>query len=235
MSDRQQTALIAGERIIYTMRRSRRAQHVLLHVDVEGHVEVVLPWRVAWEYGEKFVQDKGGWIRRHRQKSRNRRRLPVGDGSILALLGESFVLRVVSSVGRKRSSIVQRGGEVIVSVAPQALVRRVLALWYRRRAQAFFELAAKAYAEKLKVRVGCVVVGNHKTQWGSCSARGRLSFNWRLLLGPQWVAEYVAAHEVAHLVHHDHSSTYWATVALVYPDYIRARRWLRDNAEQLLW
>jgi len=111
--------------------------------------------------------------------------------------------------------------------------KRVLEQLLREHAKAFFAQEAMRRAEQLGVTIHTIAVGNYRSQWGSCSRRGRLAFNWRLLLGPRWVAEYVVAHEVAHLVEHNHSRRYWAVVEQLYPDYKAARRWLRDHAREL--
>ena len=78
-----------------------------------------------------------------------------------------------------------------------------------------------------------VRVGDYRSRWGSCAPDGTLAFSWRLVMAPDWVLDYVVAHEVAHLAHMDHSPAFWAVVARLVPDYPRHRRWLAANGAGL--
>lgn len=233
---RQETLTVAGERLIYTVRRSRRAKHLLLHVDEAGEVEVVVPWWVPLYQAAHLIRDKHRWLRREQERRlASPPRRSWQDGSQLPLWGEGVTLRVRRELERQRAHVAIKGRELKVTLPAYSSVRAAVEAWYARQARTFFTEAAEAAAEQLNVAITRISVGNHKTQWGSCSKNGRLSFNWRLLLGPTWVARYVVAHEVAHLVHHNHSARYWAVVGKLYPDYTRARRWLRKEAQQLRW
>ncbi len=100
--------------------------------------------------------------------------------------------------------------------------------WYKREAQAYYSAQGGEYAKILGFSGLTIRARNMKTQWGSCSQKAKvLTFNWRLALGPEPVARYVAAHEVAHLVHPNHSPAFWATVLELYPEYGEHRAWLR--------
>lgn len=232
----QETITLAGERLIYTVRRSRRAKHLLLQVDGNGQVEVVMPWWVPAHQAASLVRSKQRWLRRQRTKRVvPPPRLPWHDGSQLPYLDEQLILRLRRDPKRQRATVVRQGQVLYVTLPDRGSVREVLEAWYARQARIFFTRAAQALADHLGVTVERVSIGNHKTQWGSCGPMGQLSFNWRLLLGPKWVAQYVSVHEVAHLVHHNHSSRYWAVVEKLYPDHRQARRWLRQQAEELRW
>lgn len=79
-----------------------------------------------------------------------------------------------------------------------------------------------------------ITIRDQKTRWGSCSARGTLSFNWRLMLAPPGILDYVVVHELCHLTHMDHSAAFWQKVESVYPDYRTARKWLKDHGQELV-
>lgn len=79
-----------------------------------------------------------------------------------------------------------------------------------------------------------ITIRDQKTRWGSCSARGTLSFNWRLMLAPPAILDYVVVHELCHLTHMDHSPAFWQAVGEVYPDYSTARKWLKDHGQELV-
>ena len=104
-----------------------------------------------------------------------------------------------------------------------------------RRARAQVELPAilSNWAQRLGVRVDAVSVRDQKTRWGSCGRNGRICLNWRLLLMPGWVRDYVLVHELMHLERLDHSPRFWALVGQAYPAFREARAWLRANGQRL--
>lgn len=79
-----------------------------------------------------------------------------------------------------------------------------------------------------------ITIRDQKTRWGSCSARGTLSFNWRLMLAPPAILDYVVVHELCHLTHMNHSAAFWQSVEQVYPDYRTARKWLKEHGQELI-
>lgn len=79
-----------------------------------------------------------------------------------------------------------------------------------------------------------ITIRDQKTRWGSCSARGTLSFNWRLMLAPPTILDYVVVHELCHLTHMNHSAAFWQAVEAVYPDYRTARKWLKEHGQELM-
>ncbi len=79
-----------------------------------------------------------------------------------------------------------------------------------------------------------ITIRDQKTRWGSCSVKGTLSFNWRLMLAPPAILDYVVVHELCHLTHMDHSAAFWQAVETVYPDYRNARKWLKDHGQELV-
>lgn len=104
---------------------------------------------------------------------------------------------------------------------------------HRRRAVEELPGRLLAMADRLGLAVSQVSIRNQRTRWGSCGRNGHITLNWRLVLMPEWVADYVIVHELMHLRRLDHSPAYWKLVAAVYPRYREARQWLRANAERL--
>ena len=90
------------------------------------------------------------------------------------------------------------------------------------------------FAKVMGIDYGRITVRNQKTRWGSCSAKGTLSFNWRLMLAPPAILDYVVVHELCHLTHMNHSAAFWQAVEAVYPDYRSARRWLKEHGQELI-
>ena len=110
---------------------------------------------------------------------------------------------------------------------------KLLTLWLKQRALHFLADQSKQYAKLLQVKVQKVRVREVRSRWGSCSHKGNLSYSWRLIFAPLEVTQYVCAHEVAHLVHMNHSPAFWNTVALICENYKDHRNWLRSNGHTL--
>ena len=104
----------------------------------------------------------------------------------------------------------------------------------RRLAGTVLRQKAALYAGIMQVTFGTITVRDQKTRWGSCSAKGNLNFNWRLILAPEPVLDYVVIHELAHRKEMNHSDRFWNLVETVMPDYRNQRRWLKDHGDRLM-
>ena len=119
-------------------------------------------------------------------------------------------------------------------LAPRLVLREVSEAAGRRDARALLTAICEREAARLGVRYARIRIADQRTRWGSCSRTGTLSFNWRLVLAPAGVLEYVAVHELCHLVVSDHSPGFWQVVERARPGYREERRWLRDHGHELL-
>ena len=108
-------------------------------------------------------------------------------------------------------------------------VKKVIEQFYRKKAEEVIHDRLQFFNEHYQFRYNRVTLRNQKTRWGSCSSRGNLNFNWRLIMAPIEVIDYVVAHELCHLKEMNHSSRYWALVEQAIPDYKKYRKWLKDN------
>ena len=105
---------------------------------------------------------------------------------------------------------------------------------YIAAAKDYFPKRAAYYSQFTGGSYNRITVRDQKTRWGSCSAKGTLSFNWRLMLAPPAILDYVVVHELCHLSHMNHSAAFWQKVESVYPDYRAARKWLKDHGQELV-
>jgi hypothetical protein len=112
-------------------------------------------------------------------------------------------------------------------------VERRVRDFLRREAKRDLEAAAHSYAERLGLRLKRITIRDQTSRWGSCSTTGALSFSWRLILAPRYVLDYLAAHEVAHLIEMNHSPRFWRLLDRICPDMLRAKTWLDLNGADL--
>jgi hypothetical protein len=224
--------------IPYKIRRSDRARRARIVVDADG-VEVVVPRRMALRHVEPFVAEKQRWIERTLERYEAARREAPGavlaDGGSVPYLGERLELVVRVEPGRTRPHVARRGDRLVVKVARRgpAAVAGALERWYRKRARE--EVAVRL--DHATARSGTdwtrLSIRGQRTRWASCSQDGAMSFNWRLLLAPVEILDYVVEHEVAHLEVLDHSDRFWRLLGSRCPEYRDYERWLRRNGHTL--
>lgn len=208
-----------------TLRRSARARRMSLRVGrSDGKVSLTLPTRMALAEARAFVAEQADWIRRNVAAAPAPRRVILGE--TLPLQGQE--VPVVEGPGR---SARLSDGQILVPddrFAP----RRVKVL-LQTMARTHLAAAVDHYAQALGKQPAKLTLRDTKSRWGSCSSRGDLMFSWRLIMAPPEVLDYVAAHEVAHLRHMDHSPRFWSQVAALMPDYAPRRDWLRREGAAL--
>jgi predicted metal-dependent hydrolase len=213
--------------IPYTIRRSARARRVRINVHAHAGVEVVLPARASERAAAAAVEELRPWIERRLREARDVLAHVAQRGDTVPYLGRP--LELVSQPGRTR---VHRRGERLL--VPAGDPRPALERFYRRAARQ--EVAARL--DRATAQVGAsysgLTIRAQRTRWASCSAGGRMSFNWRLLLAPERVLDYVVWHEVCHLEILDHSPRFWALLERRWPDWREDRAWLRRHGATLV-
>lgn len=204
------------------LKRSARARRFSLRVSsIDGRVTLTLPNGANKAEALGFAETKADWIRAH--LARRPPEVAAEIGAVLPFRGTSR--RVVA--GSSRS--VQLGTtEISVPGDPVRSAARLKA-FYREEARARLTESSDRYAAALGLGYGRLTLRDPRSRWGSCSSKGNLMFSWRLVMAPDDVLDYVAAHEVAHLAEMNHSPRFWAEVQRLYGDHAEARRWLKSE------
>jgi len=220
----------------YRIRRSDRARHARILVGGDG-VEVVVPRRFPMREVEPFVEEKRPWIERTLRRMRESdAELPparLEDGGELSYLGERLGLRVRVERRRKRPHVARRGHTVSAAVPDLAALPDALERWYRRQARIEVAPRLDAATAAAGTSYESLQIRGQRTRWASCSSSGAMSFNWRLLLAPAEILDYVVEHEVAHLDVQDHSERFWSLLATRCPAWREHERWLRAHGHAL--
>jgi predicted metal-dependent hydrolase len=221
----------------YPIRRSDRARRARINVSADG-VEVVVPRRMALRHVKPFVEEKRPWIERTLRRIReaeDEAAVRLVDGGSVPYLGSDLALRVRVEPGRVRSHVALRGEVLQVAVGAPGVeaVREALEGWYRRRARAEVAPRLDSACARAGTRYARLSIRAQRTRWASCSSQGAMSFNWRLLLAPPEILDYVVEHEVAHLEVLDHSDRFWRLLGSRSPAYRDHERWLRRNGPAL--
>lgn len=206
------------------LKRNARARRLSLRVSsVDGRVTLTVPPGVTERAARAFADEKSDWIRD--AVARCHAPVAVEIGSELPIAGH--LCRIVAGQGRaaRLADAVIEAPTDSTGPATRALVKHL--------ARARLAIAVERFAEALGEAPGRLSLRDTRSRWGSCTSDGNLMFSWRLVLAPVEVLDYVAAHEVAHLRHMDHSPRFWGAVDRLYPGYEAPRDWLRTNGASL--
>lgn len=213
---------------VIVRRRSRRARHMTLKIDAAaGIAELVVPNGVSNAEADRFEHKHRRWAAKHLAQLPPRRRFV--DGLALPVLDETLYVRHRPEAFRAARRI---DDDLVVGGRADQIAARVEA-WLRETARAKLLMRVTGYAEALGRVVSGIRIGDPRTRWGSCSHTGTMSFSWRLVLAPEAVLNYVAAHETAHLVEMNHSPRFWELVDILEPDFEDARDWLAEHGQAL--
>lgn len=206
--------------------RNPRARRISLRVDpADGAVALTVPWHVSVEEGLRFAKRQSDWLRARLERVPEI--TPFADGAEFELLGARVRVR---HEGKGPAKLVD--GILTVGGDPAFVPRRVRD-FLKGEARRVLTAKSRAVAARLGKTVKSVRIADPKSRWGSAARDGRLSFSWRLVLAPEFVCDYVVAHEVAHLAFMDHSARFWATVEDLYGDPARAKAWLATHGAAL--
>jgi predicted metal-dependent hydrolase len=216
------------EPVVYQVRRSDRARRVRVTVDPARGVEVVLPRRASEREAVAAIREFRPWIERRMAELSDARAVVAARGETVPYLGQTLFLSGESG----RSRVTRRGDVLLVPVGESRTP--ALERWYRRAARSEIEPRLKRACALAGTSYSGLTIRGQRTRWASCSRSGSMSFNWRLLLAPEAVLDYVVWHEVCHLEVMDHSPRFWRLVAARSPGYRDHVRWLRTNGATLV-
>lgn len=219
---------IGGHPLTVPVRRDRRARRITIHIDASiGGAKIVMPTYAALADAKAAVREHEAWLLDRLASLPPR--IVFADGSVIPYRGVAHRVRHVPGV---RGVVERANGEIRVFGQPEHLSRR-LTDWLKAEAKRAIAPLCVSKAARIGRRVRRVAVRSQRSRWGSCGANGHLSFNWRLILAPEPVLDYVVAHEVAHLLEMNHSPDFWRVVQRLTPHMERSREWLNRKGQQL--
>lgn len=208
------------------LRRSAQAKRFSLRVSrLDGRVTLTLPQRAKEADGIAFLHKHDAWLRETLSQ------MPLAQGALVGfgceIMVEGKLLRITPSGAR---SVTIEADQLLV---PQSAAPARIAAFLKVLARDRLARASDHYAAMVKRRYSRLTLRDTRSRWGSCTADGALMYSWRLIMAPPEVLDYVAAHEVAHLVEMNHSAAFWAVVERLCPDWRQQRKWLHDHGQSL--
>lgn len=223
--------------ISYTIQRTERRKTATLQI-VDGKLTVVVPSRFSDKQVSDLVDSRLERIQRtiaNQEKILRRTETEFVSGHGFKYLGRTYRLKVYRN-GTGQTAL--RNGRLEVWTSRNAKensedIKQSLIDWYQRRADEKFQERLKVYQKKVGISVSSLRLKDMKTKWGSCTSKGKITLNWRLIFAPTRIIDYVVVHELCHLICHDHSRRFWSKVMRILPDYVSRREWLKQNEHSL--
>lgn len=228
----------------YTLRRSNRARHARLSIRPDGKLVVTLPTRAPERWAIELVETRQDWVVHHQDRLRADQerfaaRPALDDGRPIPLGGLAHRLEFAPlPPDRKRTRIVHDDAaeptlRLELARGDIRPVATILEAWLRGEARDAIERRVAVRSRDLGVEPASLAIRDQRSRWGSASRNGAVSFNWRLILAPAAILDYVVVHELAHLRQFGHGPRFWGLVRDLVPDTQAARKWLRTHEPDL--
>ena len=232
LATREDWLQVGSRRVRLWLVRHRRARRYVLRLRADGGARVTIPRGGSAAEAKRFAERNAAWLEKQLLRQAAQPSPPEAwtAGAEILLRGE----RVRVELGDNGDAgTVRFGGEVLPVRNPSGDLRPAIERHLWRRAARELPPRVFELAGRHQVAVARVMVRNQRSRWGSCSRRGTVSLNWRLLQAPGFVRDYIILHELAHLREMNHSPRFWREVARLCPEFAVAERWLKQNADLL--
>ncbi len=218
----------------YKVIKSKR-RTIALEISSEAKVIVRAPVRVSDFVIKQIIQKRQAWITKKLLEVRKRVSKKVVkrfiEGEVFLFLGKKYELQIVEKQKQKivfDKAIFLREKELLRA-------KEVIIKWYKNEALNYFADRVSEMARELGFVSERVFISNARKRWGTCNSKNDLRFNWRLIMAPAEVMDYVILHELVHTKVKNHSKKYWAWVKKIMPDYKKHERWIKENKEEMFW
>lgn len=217
--------------------KHKRSKYMRLRVSSAGEIKLTVPTFTPSYQIANFLDSHKPWLEEVLSHVKPAIKPSLVSGSIIHIIDKEFTIKTYNKQDKPKAYIDDEAAIIHIFTNDEADKREIVAglirdslIEYGRK---IIKHKSSHYARLLNTSFQRISIREQKTRWGSCSSSGNLNFNWKILLAPQSVFNYVVAHEIAHLREHNHSSRFWKLVADVCPDYQQSKRWLKNNAHSL--
>ena len=214
----------------YKLIRSAR-RSISLQITSEGELVVRAPHKAPEKYIRTLIDEKRNWIiSKQKEILAKVVKVELNDGSKVLFLGKEYPLKFDNL---EKFIIKFKDNCFYIAEEYAKDIKKYLEVWYRNNARKLLTHRLNTLCQKHGFNVKNVKLSNASQRWGSCSSRGNINLNWRLILAPVEVIDYVIIHELAHTRELNHSDKFWKIVADIMPDYKKHRKWLKDNGNKI--
>lgn len=209
--------------------RSRR-RTMTMAVNADFTLTVKAPLFTPTPFIKAFIAKNHGWIEKRTKEIKLRPKVvkhQYTDGELFLYLGKPIPLKI------GHFPVVNVTDFLNYPISKYSKIKTKLAEWYKKEALEVITLRVEYYAKKMKLKYSSIKMTTATTRWGSCSSENNLRFNWKLVMTPMEIIDYVVVHEMSHIVHKNHSQKFWIYVRNIIPDCKRRIKWLSTNGRKL--
>ena len=236
MSPHQKPEYIESSGFIAEVIRTQRIKSADIRVE-EGSVSIAVPTSLETQRISQLLMKKKKWIK---EKINIHKELQPASlkkfvsGESFSYLGRNYRLKISTGAFEPvklvygRLTVTVPGGKQNTDAIRNALIH-----WYKEKAEAKLTEKVSRYIDVIGVTPKSIGIKSYKSRWGSCSAKGKIDFNWKIIMAPNRIVDYVVAHELCHLKQHDHSPKFWKLVERNIPEYLSCKEWLKVNGRKL--
>ena len=223
--------------ILITRTKRKKTISILIK---DGNVEVKAPFDLKQNEIDAFILKKEKWIKNKILLQKKIKQLPKKkfiNGEIFKFLGKDLILKINIS-GAKKTYI--KNDYICLDLKDNTKnnrdkIKKELELFYRSFSEKILKEKTLIESKKMNLKVEKIKVRSYKNRWGSCSSNGDISYNWKLIMAPEKIINYVIIHELCHLIHFNHSRDYWKEVSKKLPNYRESKEWLKSNQYLFDW
>ncbi|NOQ81410.1 MAG: DUF45 domain-containing protein [Methylophaga sp.] len=227
---------IQGDGFIVTVIKSSRRKTTALKIR-DGEVSIHIPNRLPLKFAREFITQKSRWIQNKLadQSLKQVQEKQFIEGEIFLFLNENRTLRLIQAESAPTIKINSQQLEFYgrLSRLSKTAIRAALVRWYKLQAEAYLNSRTAEIAHKINLTPHSITVKTYKARWGSCSIHADIQYNWKLMLAPANIIDYVIIHELCHIKHHNHSTDFWQLVEHHCPTFKSSRHWLKNNGYRL--
>jgi predicted metal-dependent hydrolase len=223
------TVQINGVNVQIQVRENARSNRLSLKLHpLDDVIYLTKPPKARPSDITNFLEKSRGWL--SKVVSERGSNISFKEGNLIPILGEEHL---ISYAYAERPRVKLLESQIHVQGFDPIIIPGLVKDFLRSHIYQYIADTSQRFAKAIGKEVNSITIKDTKTRWGSCSHDGNLCYSWRLVLAPESVAEYVCAHEVAHLIEMNHSVSFWKIVGSLCPDYVRQRRWLKANGKNL--
>ena len=218
--------------------RTNRKRTISLQVK-DNKLIVKAPRTASRQSLDDLIQRKQSWIKKRailnveERKLRNRKFI---DNEKFYFKGNEYRLSLI--FGGKEEVKISEGFLIVTCKDDRAMgskeVKTFIEDWYVRESTKILNIRTYEFAKKMKVEPSAITVKNYASKWGSCTASNKISYNWRIIMAPDCIVDYLIIHELCHIIEHNHSKNFWYQVGKYCEDFKKKRKWLRENGHKLV-
>jgi predicted metal-dependent hydrolase len=223
--------------ILITRTKRKKTISILIK---DGNVEVKAPFNLKQNEIDGFILKKEKWIKNKILLQKKIKQLPKKkfiDGEVFKFLGKDLILKInINDVIRTYI----KNDYICLDLKNNSKnnkekIKKELELFYRSFSEKILKEKTFIEAKKMNLKLEKIKVRSYKNRWGSCSSNGDISYNWKLIMAPEKIINYVIIHELCHLIHFNHSRDYWKEVSKKLPNYRESKEWLKSNQYLFDW